>query len=185
MGILIDENLNWNQQIDSISKKVSQGIGILRRAKHYISQQSLVTLYKSLVQPYFDYCSLVWGNCTQTCKDKLQKLNNRAARVITGDTYEVRSSEILLKLKWETLDKRREEQMICLVNKALNHMCSPAIASMFQITNNENYNLRSNNKMLMLSKPKTNAMKRSFSYAAAKVWNSRVRDTVVSQSLNC
>ena len=75
--------------------------------------------------------------------------------------------------------------MICLVNKALNHMCSPAIASMFQITNNENYNLRSNNKMLMLSKPKTNAMKRSFSYAAAKVWNSRVRDTVVSQSLNC
>ena len=68
--------------------------------------------------------------------------------------------------------------MICLVNKALNHMC----ASMFQITNNENYNLRSNNKMLMLSKPKTNAMKRSFSYAAAKVWNSRVRDTIVSQS---
>ena len=50
-------------------------------------------------------------------------------------------------------------------------MCPPAIASMFQITNNENYNLRSNNKMLMLSKPKTNAMKRSFSYAAAKVWN--------------
>ena len=36
--------------------------------------------------------------------------------------------------------------------------------------------------MLMLSKPKTNAMKRSFSYAAAKVWNNRVRDTVVSQS---
>ena len=141
-----------------------------------------MTLYKSLVQPYFDYCSLVWGNCNQTCKDKLQKLNNRAARVIKGDTYEVRSSEILLKLKWETLDKRREEQIICLVNKALNHMCSPAIGSMFQITNNENYNLRSNNKMLMLSKPKTNAMKRSFSYAAAKVWNNRVRDTVVSQS---
>ena len=182
LGILIHENLNWNQQIDNISKKVSQGIGILRRAKHYISQQSLVTPYKSLVQPYFDYCSLVWGNCNQTCKDKLQKLNNRAARVITGDTCEVRSSEILLKLKWETLDKRREEQMICLVKKALNHMCPPAIASMFQITNNENYNLRSNNKMLMLSKPKTNAMKRSFSYAAAKVRNSRVRDTVVSQS---
>ena len=59
LGILIDENLNWNQQIDNISKKVSQGIGILRRAKHYISQQSLVTLYKSLVQPYLDYCSLV------------------------------------------------------------------------------------------------------------------------------
>ena len=73
---------------------------------------------QSLVQPYFDYCSLVWDNCNQTCKDKLQKLHNRAARVITGDTYDVSSSVILLKLRWETLDKRREEQMIDMVNKA-------------------------------------------------------------------
>ena len=56
----------------------------------------------------------------------MQKLHYRAARVITGDTYDVRSNEILLKLGWETLDKRREEQMIDMVNKALNlllHQC--------------------------------------------------------------
>ena len=114
--------------------------------------------------------------------NKLQKLHNRAARVITGDTYDVRSSKILLKLGWETLDKRREEQMIDMVNKALNHMCPPAITSMFHIANNENYELRSNDKTLMLSKPKTNAMKRSFSYLAAKVWNNRTRETVVPQN---
>ena len=91
LGILIDENLNWNDQIDNICKKASKKIGILRRAKKYISQQSLLTIYQSLVQPYFDYCSLVWGNCNQTCKDKLQKLHNRAAREITGDTYDVRN----------------------------------------------------------------------------------------------
>ena len=169
--ILIAKNLNWNDQIDNISKKASKGIGILRRAKKCISQQSLLTIYQSLVQPYFDYYSLVCGNCNQTCKDKLQKLHNRAPRVITADTYDVRWSEILLKLRWETLDKRREEQMIDMVNKALNHMCPPAIISMFHIANNENYALRSNNKTLMLSKPKTNAMKRRFNYLAAKFWN--------------
>ena len=36
--------------------------------------------------------------------------------------------------------------MIDMVNKALNHMCPPAISSMFHIANNENYDLRSNNK---------------------------------------
>ena len=41
----------------------------------------------------------------------------------------------------------------------------------FQISENIRYNLRSNNNMLMLAKPRTNAMKRSFSYKAAKVWN--------------
>ena len=182
LGILMDENLNWNDQIDNISKKASKGIGILRRAKNYISQQSLLTIYQSLVQPYFDYCSLVWGNCNQTCNDKLQKLHNRAARVITGDTCDVRSSKILLKLRWETLDKRREEQMIDMVNKALNHMCPPAITSMFHIANKENYDFRSNNQTLMLSKPKTNTMNGSFSCLGAKVWNNRTTETVLPQN---
>ena len=112
----------------------------------------------------------------------MQKLHNRAARVITGNTYDVRSSEILLMLRCETLDKRREKQMIDIVNKALNHMCPPAITSMFHIANNENYDLRSNNKTLMLSKSKTNAMKTSFSYLAAKVWNNQTRETIAPQN---
>ena len=43
-GILIDENLNWNQQIDNISMKVSIGIGMLRQVKQHISQQSLQSI---------------------------------------------------------------------------------------------------------------------------------------------
>ena len=61
-------------------------------------------------------------------------------------------------------------------------MCPPAITSMFHIANKENYDVRSNNKTLMLPKPKTNAMKRTFSYLAAKVWNIRTRETVVPQN---
>ena len=42
---------------------------------------------------------------------------------------------------------------------------------MFKISKSEKYNLRNNNQELALSKPKTNAMKRSFSYLSANVWN--------------
>ena len=44
------------------------------------------TLY-SLVQPYFDYCDVVWGDCSKTRAEKLQKLQNRAARIITRAGY--------------------------------------------------------------------------------------------------
>jgi hypothetical protein len=44
---------------------------------------------------------------------------------------------------------------------------------MFQISYNDNHNLRSNDLMLRLANPKTNAMKKSFSYAAANIWNSQ------------
>ena len=78
------------EQIDNISKKVSKGIGMLRRAnfKPFVSTETLIYIYQTLVQTNFDYCSMVWGNCGETLKEKLQKLHNRAVRVITGDTYE-------------------------------------------------------------------------------------------------
>ena len=60
-----------------------------------------------------------------------------------------------------------------LLQKLLGKKCPEGINEMFQISSNDNYNLRSNNLVLKLSKPQTNAMKRSFSYVAAKIWNSQ------------
>ena len=97
LGVIIDDKLCWNEQNDNISKKVSKGIGMLRRAKPFVSTETLIYIYQTLVQPNFDYCSVVWGNCGEALKEKLQKLHNRAARVITGDTYEIRSFDILIK----------------------------------------------------------------------------------------
>ena len=55
---------------------------------------------------------MVWGNCGEGSKEKLQRLQNRAARVITGDTYKIRSTDILKKLNWKTLEERRKEQKL-------------------------------------------------------------------------
>ena len=130
-------------------------------------------MYKSLVLPYLDYCSLVWANCNQTLKNEVQRLKNRAARVITGDSNEIRSEDILSKLGWKNLEERRISQTEAYVTKALQGKCPENTNAMFRPSNRENYRLRDNNLVLMLSKPNTNAMKRSFSYAAAKIWNSQ------------
>ena len=43
------------------------------------NQETLKTIYYSLVQPYFDYCDVVWGDCCKTRADKLQKLQKQNA----------------------------------------------------------------------------------------------------------
>ena len=48
----------------------------------------LTTLYMTLVEPHFRYCDIVWGQCNETLKDKLQTLQNRAARVICNRQFE-------------------------------------------------------------------------------------------------
>ena len=61
--------------------------------------------------PYLDYCSIVWDGIGSELSKKLQRLQNRAARVITGDTCLTHGSdETLKKLGWSNLYQRRLEQ---------------------------------------------------------------------------
>ena len=83
LGVRIDEKLTFDIHIDDIYKNVCNGIGALRRIKPFVPLYSLETLYNSLIQPYFEYCSPLWDTCGKLQKDKLQRLQGRAPRVIT------------------------------------------------------------------------------------------------------
>ncbi len=54
-------------------------------------------IYNCLVQPYFDYCSAVWDSCSSYLGNKLQKLQNRAARVLTSSIVTIQMPIIFLK----------------------------------------------------------------------------------------
>jgi hypothetical protein len=80
---MLDETLSWNEQVNAITTKVNRGLNVLKRLREFVDLETLVIAYKTLVQPYFDYCSQVWGGIGSTLSDKLQRLQNRAARIIT------------------------------------------------------------------------------------------------------
>ena len=77
-------------------------------------QETLKTIYYSLVKPYFDYCDVVWGDCSKIRADKLQKLQNRAARIITWVDYSIRSSDVLNSLKWSNLEERGKRHLLLM-----------------------------------------------------------------------
>ena len=58
LSMLIDENLTWENHVDTLSKKIASGIGAI----NHINYCSPPAAY-GLVQSHFDYCSVVWGNC--------------------------------------------------------------------------------------------------------------------------
>ena len=95
LGVDLDGKLNWEKHIEKTCRKVSAGIGAMKRIKPYVPPATLQTIYKSIIQPYFDYCSPLWDNCGKVHQDKLQKFQNCAARIITGARYDVRSTDIL------------------------------------------------------------------------------------------
>ena len=89
--------------------------------KPYVPHKTLQDVYKTLIQPHFDYCSPLWDNCGLGLQDKLQKFQNRAARVITGADYDVRSSEVLNSLGWEKLANGRALNKLVFIYKTTLH----------------------------------------------------------------
>ncbi len=81
-GLIIDDQLKWNKHNVEHCKTISKTIALLRKAKNYVSQEVLVTMYNSLVLPHFNYCSTIWhdDNNTQNIENLL-KLQKRAARI--------------------------------------------------------------------------------------------------------
>lgn len=72
-------------------------IGALKRVRPFLSVKTALQIYHALIRPHFDHCSSVWGECSVT--DKPQKLQNRAARVITKSNYDVSAKHHLTSRK--------------------------------------------------------------------------------------
>ena len=81
----------------------------LKRVRPFISTDVAVQIYNALILPHFDYCSPVWDCMSGYLSDKLQKLQNRAARVITKSPFDTSSNLLLAMLKWKKLSLRRKK----------------------------------------------------------------------------
>ena len=74
---------------------------MMKKIKGSVPKHSLVTLYKTVVEPYLRYCDIIWGQCGNTRIEKVQKLQNKAARIISRTSFEETNHDDLLReLNW-------------------------------------------------------------------------------------
>lgn len=86
--------------------------------RDFVPRQTLIRIFQFFTLPYFDYYSEAWGCLGKCSSDRLQKLQNRAARINTCSGYERRFINILNELGWETLDQKRTKQLtVCIYKK--------------------------------------------------------------------
>ena len=101
LGLMVDDCLTWEAHVEYITGKMNRSIGILKRVRHIVRKDSLMLLYQTMIEPYFRYCNVVWGQCNEGLKDKLQNLQNRAARTIAKlKYYEADHQKLLSDFGW-------------------------------------------------------------------------------------
>ena len=185
LGVQIDENLTWERQAEYIIQKVAYNISILRKVSPILSLDNKIAIYRSIIEPYFSYCCLVWDGINETLSNKLQRLQNRAARVITGLPYSVRSKEIRKQLGWSSLLEMRKQQKAIMMYKIVNGLVPSYMADMFSSQyGSQVYNLRNSTLNFEIPNARTELYRNSFAFTGAKIWNELPEDLKTEPSLN-
>ena len=76
LGVIIIENLTWDNHKNTICNKISKGrpTGIICKICHLLSPSILFNLYLTLIHPYFQYCIIVWASNSFPLLSKLSKM---------------------------------------------------------------------------------------------------------------
>ncbi len=159
----------------NICKKITSGISALRRIKPFVDKDTLISIYNAIVRPHFDYCCEVWNVLGETQSNKLQKLQNRAARIIMNMSNDIDYiiAIALHALDWEPLKLMRKKAKAKLMYKTLNKMGPESLTNLFTYKREvTNHKLRGISIGLCLPQPRTNSMKNGFMYDGAHLWNS-------------
>ena len=172
LGVYVDQHLNWGVQITTMVKKISKALGMLRYSKQYLPIKSVQTMYKSLVEPYFRYCSPVWGVCGVTALDKLQKLQNRAARIVTNSPYDASALPIIRQLGWQTVNELIVNETLKMVYKCTNDEAPSYLACLLdRLSETSTRELRNTETDLRVPFLRTTCGQKCFSIRGAKLWN--------------
>ena len=98
LGLEIDQELTFIPHIDKLCKKLSQGIGILKKIRYCLPLNYRLLFYNAMIRPVMAYVNAVWSSCYKHCLNRVLKLQKRAAKIILDADSQASSVKLFNKL---------------------------------------------------------------------------------------
>ena len=165
LGVQVDSQLNWDKHVDTIKTKANRALGLIKHSKNYLPSDVLNKMYRGIVEPHLSYCCSVWGCCSESKLDVLQKIQNRAARVVTGSPYDASAALIIQNFGWSTIGNLVRKETATLTYKSLDSLAPNHLRKLFAKCSDERERfLRSLETDLKIPQLKTINGQKAFSY---------------------
>ena len=149
LGVYIDDQLRWGCHIDHVSSKIRKSLGVLKKAGRLLSDDTLKTLYYTMVYPYFSYCNIVWGRASATLLKRLVSLQKRAIRIIAHEPSLAHTHDLFIKYKIIKFEYLYTYLLSIFIFKYVNRMFPPSFT--------ENINVNVNSTSVSTSTRRTTA----------------------------
>lgn len=84
LGVLLNENLTWENHYNNIISKAYGKLKAAYLAKNFLNKNSKITVVEYYVLSQLNYCNILMQNLSQDLISKIQKLQNSCTRFIFG-----------------------------------------------------------------------------------------------------
>ena len=172
LGVMFDQTLSMGPHVNKVVQCATFQIRNIGRMRKLLTQEATKLLVQSTVISRLDYCNSLLVGADEKVLDKLQKVQNHAARVITRTRKGEHITPVLMTLHWLPIRERIKFKVMLLVFKARNGLAPPYISELLP-SYDPGRSLRSEDKCL-LKLPRYRLETyggRSFLVQAAKLWN--------------
>ena len=99
LGVIMDSKLNFKAFINHVELKIAKSVGIVSRLRYLFPSFTLLLLYFSFLQPHLLYGHLLWGSTFPSYLTNLQRLQNKALRIISNSSYKASITPVYHKLR--------------------------------------------------------------------------------------
>ena len=174
LGMSINSDISWDFHVQRLCQNMYYHLSLLRRLRRMFPKELLLQVYKSYIQPRFDYGITLYGCSTQKNIDLVQRVQNHAARMITGnfDYINCRGIGLVKSLNLYNICDRRDYFLTILMFKAI-HGITPTYLSDRIVMNFDvnSYDTRGSDMDLYLPTLRKEVYRNIFMYIGGKLWN--------------
>ena len=170
LGVELDYQLNFNEQVSRICQKVARQLNVLQRISKFLSEETRLLVFKSFIRSNFNYCPIIWHFCSKVNTEKLEKLQYRGLKIVYN-CYESSYEELLTRANLPTLHLGRLRTIALETYKCINNSAPKYVRDLVNLKQSS-YSFRYENTLQIPTVRTVAYGQKSFRFEAARVWNS-------------
>ena len=177
LGIIFDDQMSMSDHVTSLSCNVNYHLRNITKIRRFMDFDTCSTIVRSLILSRLDYGNSLLLGTNISHINRLQRLQNWAAKLIFCASKRDHATPFLTKLHWLPVKDRICFKILLYVYKCLNEHAPDYLSTCFALYTQSRPGLRSSLDLTRLAVPKSSAKSlqsaadKAFSIAAPAIWN--------------
>ena len=184
LGVILDPDLNYEAHIKKVIQVSFYHLRNIAKIKPFLSTRDLTTVIHAFIYSRLDYSNSLHSCLSTKSVQRLQLVQNAAARVLTGTKKYDHITPILSSLHWLPITFRIDFKILLITFKALSDLAPLYISDLLKPYTPQR-TLRSSDKLLLqvpYSKLRTKG-DRAFAVRAPTLWNALPLEIRLAESV--